>query len=353
MLSDASEGRKNNLNLIRLIAALLVLYMHSLILSTGGASADFIGFLTRGKEYAGGFAVYVFFIISGFLITRSFERTANVKKYFKARFLRIWPLLAVVVCLITFVLGPIYTYFPLSYYFTCKYTWKFFISIIFVCTWSFLPGVFSDKMIPSVNGSIWTIMYEVICYVLVAITSFILKKFKAAGPVLATILGFFHLLWKYLEYPALGPISGDFVSNFSKLGMLFCVGMSYYLYRDKIVLSFKLFLIALTGLVIGIFFFDFPLFFALFGSYLVIYLAFYKTWKLAENYDKVGDLSYCIYLISFPVQQIISGWFGNTMNPYLNMLLTLLICVPVSFLSYRYFESPLMKLKDKQVDNNN
>ncbi|MCF0131902.1 MAG: acyltransferase [Pseudobutyrivibrio sp.] len=346
-LALASEGRHNNLNLIRLIAALMVFYMHSLILCNGVAVEDIFGKINMGKEYAGGTAVYIFFVISGFLICRSYERSATVKKYFKARFLRIWPLLAVVVTLITFVVGPLYTYFPLSYYFTCKYTWKFFISIFFICTWNYLPGVFADKIIPSVNGSIWTIMYEVICYILVAVTGFIWKRHRIAAPVFTAILGCIHIAWKILEYPSIGPISGDFISNFAKLGMLFCVGMTYYLYREKIKLSWWLVLISVVGLEIGILFFDFPLFFALFGSYLVMFFSFSKTWKISQAYEKVGDLSYCIYLSSFTIQQIVCSIFNNEMNAYLNMIISLVICIPLAYISYRYFEAPLMKLKNK------
>ena len=63
-------------------------------------------------------AVNIFFVISGFLIAMSFDRTRNWKRFAKARFLRIAPALVVVILFLTCVLAPIDTSLRASAYWT-------------------------------------------------------------------------------------------------------------------------------------------------------------------------------------------------------------------------------------------
>ena len=62
--------RKNSLNLFRLILAALVLFAHSWYIAGRGSGPSIQG------ENLGGWAVAGFFVLSGFLITRSRLRTS-------------------------------------------------------------------------------------------------------------------------------------------------------------------------------------------------------------------------------------------------------------------------------------
>ncbi|MBO5617321.1 MAG: hypothetical protein J5901_03165, partial [Pseudobutyrivibrio sp.] len=83
-INEAAIDRKNNLNIIRLVASLMVLYMHSFAVSVGVQDEDIFYLLTNHKDLAGGIAVYIFFIISGFLICKSYDRSRSLINYAKA-----------------------------------------------------------------------------------------------------------------------------------------------------------------------------------------------------------------------------------------------------------------------------
>ena len=353
-INEAAIDRKNNLNIIRLIASLMVLYMHSFAVSVGSQTEDIFYTLTNHKDLAGGIAVYIFFIISGFLICRSFDRSKSVVKYAKARFLRIWPLLFVVVMALAFILGPIISEYTFYQYFHYGDLRGFLLNWVFISSDTNLPGVFPYHYIHSINGSLWTLMYEVIWYIIVAITAFLWKKRKAVVVAMYAFLTALYLCINAGLFTNVPVLSTGYALNMSKLGMFFTMGMAYYLYSDKIKLSIKAFIVAFIGLILGILFCNFIFTFSIFGPYIIFYIAFQKRF-IATWYDKIGDLSYGIYIMSFPIQQTLVECLGEptygyntlSMNPYFNMLLTLIIVLPLSFLTWHFIEQPCLKLKNK------
>ena len=352
-INEAAIDRKNNLNLIRLIASLMVVYMHAYAISIADQSKDVFYTLTNHKDLAGGIAVYIFFIISGFLICRSFDRSKSVASYFKARFLRIWPLYFVVIMVCTFILGPMLSQLSYGQYME-NGALNYLRNLYFDPRFSTLPEVYNYHYNHSINGSIWTLMYEVVCYIVVALTAPVWKRLKGSGIVALAGLGGLYVARTYFGLIDVSIFQSEFVGNFIKLGFFFAVGMCYYLYGDNIKLSFKLFLAAVALLVLGILFTDFIVSFGIAGSYIIFYLAFQKR-CVATWYDKVGDLSYGIYIMSFPIQQTLVEKLGeptetfNTlaMDPHRNLLLTLLIVLPLSWLSWHLIEKQCLKLKTK------
>jgi len=162
-LSDRSGGRDNNLNLIRAIAATMVLVSHAYPIALGPDAIQPLKLLTG--QSLGSLSVYVFFAISGFLITMSFERSSSYRSFLTARFLRLLPGLVVSLALVAFVMGPLVTELPLMAYLTHPETWTFMLRNILLALPQYtLPGTFEDLPYPSVEGSIWTLIYEVICY---------------------------------------------------------------------------------------------------------------------------------------------------------------------------------------------
>ena len=353
-INEAAIDRKNNLNIIRLVASLMVLYMHSFAVSVGVQDEDIFYLLTNHKDLAGGIAVYIFFIISGFLICKSYDRSRSLINYAKARFLRIWPLLFVVTIVSAFVLGPILSEYTFSQYFSYGDISGFLLNLVFISSDTNLPGVFPNHYIHSVNGSLWTLMYEVIWYILVAATAVLWKKRKVIVPFMYLILTALYLAVNSGLVVGIALLNSGYALNMSKLGMFFTMGMSYYLYSDRIKLSFRAFLIAIIGLVLGILFGNFILTFSIFGAYIIFYIAFQKRF-IATWYDKIGDLSYGIYIMAFPIQQTLVECLGKptygyntlSMNSYLNMLLTLVIVLPLSYLTWHFIEEPCLKLKNK------
>ncbi|MGZ6098765.1 MAG: acyltransferase family protein, partial [Myxococcaceae bacterium] len=118
---DPLSHRENNFDAVRLIAATAVIYGHAHPLT---ATPD-VGFLGNAVE---GFAVKVFFVVSGFLITASWIADPDPRRYLEKRCLRIFPALWVVVLLSMGVLGPALTALPWRSYFTAPlfrgYAWN-------------------------------------------------------------------------------------------------------------------------------------------------------------------------------------------------------------------------------------
>ena len=88
MLSNLEQGKINNFNLIRLIAAISVLFVHSFPLSLGFVPELFSGF-SMGNF--GDIAVLSFFTLSGFLITKSYCKNEDAYSFIEARILRLLP----------------------------------------------------------------------------------------------------------------------------------------------------------------------------------------------------------------------------------------------------------------------
>ena len=351
-LADLSAGRDNNLNLVRLFASFMVMYMHSFALCIADQSKDIMYTLTFHKALSGQVAVDIFFVISGFLIYRSYDRKTNVGKYLKARFLRIWPLLALFILSTAYIIGPIITTMSREEYFQHK-QYEYLTNLFFAASHTRLPGVFYNHIVIDINGSIWTLRYEVICYIFVLMMLPIIRRYKKS---IFIMIGFFAALYLFMSYgwaaDSLAFVSKDIILNIGRLTMMFCIGAFYYLYQDKIPICWQMLLASIVCLVAASYFIDYEIAFALFGSYIVIYIGF-QDWKIARLYDKVGDLSYGVYVISFLVQQLVvdamgvspDGYEALRMDPYVNLGLSLLIVLPIAFISWHCFEKQLLKLK--------
>src|ERR1700730_16267859 len=109
-------ARKNNFDALRLVAAISVIFSHSFLIAEGTQINEPLILLTGNQSILGLAGVFVFFAISGFLVTQSFEQTASPLHFLEKGALRIFPGLFVATLLSAFVLGPIVTTLPLGGY---------------------------------------------------------------------------------------------------------------------------------------------------------------------------------------------------------------------------------------------
>src|SRR5580704_6989314 len=156
------DSHKNSFDVVRLIAALAVVFGHYWEMVFGSDPLN--GFFGTDEDI-GGLAVLVFFGISGYLIAESILNGATLRFYATSRLLRIYP--ALLVCLLVCILaGMFLTRASLSDYFSAQ-TSQFFLGNIFPFFWQeqrVLPGVFTAPW-NAMNGPLWTIKYELACYV--------------------------------------------------------------------------------------------------------------------------------------------------------------------------------------------
>src|SRR5262250_2385830 len=109
--------RQNNFDALRLLAAISVIFSHSFLIAEGTQNNEWLILLTGNQAILGLCGVFVFFAISGFLVTQSFEQTGDPWRVLAKRALRIFPGLVVALLLSAFVLAPIVsTLEPAAYF---------------------------------------------------------------------------------------------------------------------------------------------------------------------------------------------------------------------------------------------
>ena len=228
-----AEKHSNNFDAIRLILALSVMIFHSSVLF----NSSILGKFNIGS------VVQCFFIISGYLIFQSYERSKSLKDYVIKRAKRLFPGLWFCIFL-TCILGAFLTNLPLNEYFG-KDLVKYLIGNS--STLNFLsprlPGVFVDNPESGfVNGSLWTIKVELFFYISVPILFYIFKKRILLGIIFAlaitTIYKFFCIQFgSFLElkfgnaiYKA---IFDPYTNPLANMTFFLCGSLFYYL-RDLV-----------------------------------------------------------------------------------------------------------------------
>lgn len=330
--------RQNNFDFMRFVAASAVILSHAFPLTTGDAATEPLNRLSGGQTSFGHLAVACFFVISGLLITRSFERSGALGPFLKARALRILPGLAVVLAFAAFVIGPLVTSLPLGAYLTSPETYKYLAGINMVAMPADLPGVFGgNPYAPAVNGSLWTLWYEVQCYLVVAALGVagLLKR----GPV---------LLLMAAAAVAMPLVEGSMHLR-AELFLFFGGGMCLHLFRDHVRADRRLAWLAGAVLVATLLSGrGFSYAFAVGGTYL-IFCAAYARWQRLAGFGRRGDVSYGIYVYAFPIQQTLIHLSGGQMTWWANALLAFPITLLLAHASWRWVEAPALAWKDRPL----
>jgi peptidoglycan/LPS O-acetylase OafA/YrhL len=332
-IGDYSTGRINNFDIIRFFAATLVVYSHAFPIATGKNLLEPLKNFSNSQTTFGHLGVLIFFVISGFLITQSFDRNNNAASFAKGRFLRIFPALIVVIFLTVFVIGLFYTTLSTREYLTNAETYKYLFSIFLYPMQHTLPGVFEQNPYPlSINGSLWTLPIEFTFYFAVlflGLTKLLNKKFIILLFMLSLILPELNI-----------PVGEDYINLFR----YFVAGSFFYLFKDRIQLNIIYALISFIAILLSLLFGQFDIAFAFFGSYLIFYLAYNQNIKF-HNFSKIGDASYGLYIYAFPIQQIVSYIFKTDITPVSNFLISLPITIVLAYSSWHLIEKPMLKMK--------
>ncbi len=340
-LSSLDQNRReNNLNLIRLLAALMVTFSHAWPLT--GRIEEPLAVLTGGFLNFGHLGVQVFFVISGLLIAQSFDRSSSVFRYAWARVLRIYPALGMALLLtivaVEFIAGTL----PAMEYFLHPSTVAYLKNNLLFRTQYDLPGVFGGNPYPnSVNGSLWTLRYEVFLYVLVALFG-CLGFLRNRVVFNLALLICFLIFKKPPEGIAIFPL--PLLPNVPTLAACFCLGSFFYVNRDRIRLNMPSVLASWVAVAVlhGTVAMEAAYIFAL--GYSILFLAFHPLARVPNLVPK-NDYSYGVYIYSFPVQQLISS-FQPALLPSVHFFLACLLVFPLAVFSWHWVEKPALRLKD-------
>jgi len=338
MSGAAASSRDNNFDALRVAAAVAVIFSHSFLIADGTEKHEPLIWLTGNQSILGLAGVFVFFAISGYLVTQSWENTASPLRFLLKRCLRIFPGLLVALLLSAFVLAPLVTTLPLAEYLRRPEPYLYVAhNMELNLVTHELPGtMFVDNPVGlEINGSMWTLRYEFMMYLMVLI----LGLFRLLN--LWTCLGLLVLGMACVYFPQLDSLGG-----WGWMLSFFAVGMALYKLRDTRIFDDRVALAALVLLAASIPLRQFILMFPLTGCYLALYLALHPNFPRIKA-ARYGDLSYGLYIYGWPSEQL-AIWLQHGHAPwYLVFLPGLAIAAILAFLSWHLIEGPALRLKPR------
>ncbi|WP_407521551.1 acyltransferase family protein [Methylobacterium oryzisoli] len=334
---EAASHRANNLGLLRLLFAALVVVAHSPELIDGNRSREI---LTRvfGTVSFGEVAVDGFFLISGYLITRSYLGAVSPGAYLARRILRIYPgfLVASLVCVAVVA--------PLAGGVVTPAAWLKALGRMALLAPPDVPGAFAGLPYPLLNGSMWTISYEFGCYLLVLLLG-ILGVLRRPRVFLALLAGLCLLYALRGQIPALGfsDKAGFRLASMIRFAAVFCCGGAFYLWRHRIAYSGRG--AALAAALLVPLLFSAPLAepaFVVLGGYLVFWFAFAVPPGAASLAANRLDPSYGLYLYAWPIQnQLVL--YAPGLSPWSVTLIALGLAGLFGIASWLVVEEPAMR----------
>lgn len=340
-------AKHNAFDFLRLAAALAVLFSHSFALYGLPEPVPI-----PGEATIGGLSVYVFFAISGFLICQSWDRDSNLRRFIARRALRILPGLAVAVCFTAVVLGPLMSGLPVVEYFSRSEVWTYIANnVSVICGKQTLPGVFTSNPAPKVvNGSLWTIRYEVMMYALLAGVGLSARRLRSGCLALLIALAAFWCTCKAANWtPQSSYWRWELNINWrlaATWGVVFFAGSCLYLYRSRVPRSVPLALSLCALCAVPV-----PVWPTALVWITVPYCVFVAAYGLPEWFRRIGktnDLSYGIYIYAFPVQQTAVAVLMPRGYGWAAVLCASLVAtVALAWLSWRLVESTALQWKSR------
>lgn len=335
--------RVNNFDAMRILAASAVIFGHAHPLSQ---TPDMLLF----SESVQSVAVKIFFVISGFLVAKSWRSDPDLFRFLMRRGLRLFPGLALLVVLTAFILGPIFTTLPLAEYFSAPATYGYIWNNLILRPAYALPGVFDANPYPTaVNGSLWSLPIEFFMYMLLPVLATLAAalRFRGAFALLA-IAGVISAFASLILIPAESQLVvwGSGSRSLTNVGPYFLIGALYAAKPMEASLhsGWALFLVAFASL------FQFGGYWT--QQFMMMLVLPYVTLTLCtaatpglSSAGRFGDPSYGIYLYGFPVQQALFSIFGAQMGVWQNTLMALPIVIILAYASWHILEKRMLSLK--------
>lgn len=349
----ASMFSKNNFDLIRLFAAFEVALGHVFhnmeIESTG-----IIRFVLKIFYLFPG--VPIFFFISGFLISRSYENNSRLREFFLNRTLRLYP--GLIVCVAFSILLV-----ALSGYLDDKEVKWFEMAALFFAKTTFFQFYNPDFMRAYgdgvLNGSLWTITVEIQFYLLVPVLFIILSRKPPKCTVnfllVVLVVIFFTLNRFYVALPGLADksiLTKLIMVSFFPWFYLFLLGVlvqrNFELFHKYLAGRFHLacplyifvaYIFAINGYsfdsninpIVGV------------SLVLTIFSFAYSVPVLSKRILKGNDISYGLYIYHMPAVNFMI-YFGLRQKIEYGIL-ALIASFLLAAISWRFIEKPVLSLK--------
>ncbi|MEJ8598860.1 acyltransferase family protein [Riemerella anatipestifer] len=341
----SSLARENNFDFLRLLFASSVIISHSYPL-TEVRDKEILMVITNGQLDLGGFSVACFFIISGYLIYQSLERSSSIKNYIWKRVLRLYPAL-IVMLLLTVSVVPFFYQGEGSILNNTSYFTYLPRQLSLYNLQHNILGVFEDLPYKTINGSLWTICYEFTMYMLLVPFYFIKSRWRLG--MLLILFFLFYLLSIFFPLFLNNRLFSKFFlfsPNFYNLGCFFSAGALLTYLTSKINSSTKwlIIIIGLVALIGSIYFEQYKPFKYFVLPFVVILFGTSSTPIINKVGKTIGDNSYGIYIYGWLVQQSLLYVFG--LNTYCLMFFSLVISFVLGWLSWHFVEKKALEYKN-------
>jgi peptidoglycan/LPS O-acetylase OafA/YrhL len=298
---------RNNFDLLRLLFAGAVCLVHTYELS-GFQQLDWIASILSSAV-----AVKAFFVVSGFLIFMSFERSSSFASYASKRIRRIYPAYFTVVMFCAIFLVAVSST-NIGHYFSFAWAKYVLVNLAFLnFLQPTLPGVFDSNKLAAVNGALWTLKIEAMFYLTVPIIVYLFRKYSRL-PILVLVYCSSVAYAGLFAAAAQRTGSGAYVELGRQLpGQLsyFMAGAALYYFLPLFERRINYFLAAAALILAANMAFPLPLFepFAL-----ATVVVFFGLFLYVGNFGRHGDFSYGFYILHFPIIQIFlhTGWFRES-----------------------------------------
>lgn len=318
--------RNNSFDLIRHLAALAVLFSHQFALS--GLPEPTVGLTSLG-----GLGVMVFFAISGFLITASWNRSKSFSEYLSKRIRRIFPALIVCCLIMIYVIAPIFSSrSAMSYIFSMDSLEGFFSYALLQFRYPFISDFGADYIFKNaINGSLWTLKFEFFDYILIAMVLFSKRSMLLKSVfILIIAIVVFKLSGVAFERDYYIYRAAMTTIPFATGSIIYCSGVtklkSWWLALPVSIMTITIsyYLNEYASFQIGV-------------SILTLYLGMKIKDRLING---KFDISYGIYIYAFPIQQLVIN------ELHLGFLYSLALCAILTLvagiLSWEYVEKPFI-----------
>ena len=285
-------------------------------------------------------AVGGFFAVSGFLVTASWRRSTPIR-YLQKRAARILPGF-IVACAITVVLA-VATSQNARDSLRCT-SWLGTLLTTVTLRRPVVCFSYSANPYPSeTNASLWTIKYEVGCYIATALLGFAGLLFAKRRWIVLSLFVVLCAAGLLLDGNSAARTP---MSYAIQLGTFYAAGMTVYCFRDSLPRTWQL--TALCFALVLLSSFSRHLVLVVLpsaGVYLLFRFVYADRVFVPGLKNKVGDLSYGLYLYGWPVAQSLAATVGSKLLGVWPMAAaSILGCLPIAYLSWHCIEKPSLSL---------
>jgi len=296
--------RRNNFDLLRLVFAGMVALVHVSDIS-GEPSLNGVSHVISSD-----LAVKAFFVVSGFLIVMSYERSTSWRAYAEKRARRIYPAYVVMIVLCATLFSAVSTV-SLPQYFSGAWLRYLIANLAFLnFLQPTLPGVFDTNKVPLVNGALWTLKVEVGFYLIVPLLVWLSRRADwrlVLGSVYLASVIYAATLWSLTV-----STGSDTYFQWSRQlpGQLsyFVSGAALYYLLPVFERRMLHFVLAAAVVLVVDQRYGTPL---LEPAALAVVVVAAGLFGYLGHVGKFGDFSYGVYILHFPIIQLLllGGWF--------------------------------------------